>query len=159
MRSIWTLFSDGKTGSRILQILIIATGLLLLSCESTEDVSVEIDGAFTVSKREQIEAAGARWSRIASRQVRFEQGGEWLILPAPAPEPGFEGYKQGARRLLRIDPHLPDDRFYPVVLHELGHALGLKHTSRGVMDPTASETDFSFEDVVECERVGACSVP
>jgi hypothetical protein len=146
----------GQTGSSLLA-LIFAALTFLPSC-SDEVVTVEIDPAFTVAAQNEVRRAGNEWNKRARSTLSFVDDGEWLILPAETPSAGL-GYAQGRRKLIRISTRTPDDQVYAVALHELGHALGLKHTSKGVMDPTRQTMQFSDEDMQECSRVGACETP
>ncbi len=137
---------------------VVACTLFALSTVSCGrgDVEAEIDVVFTDVQRSEIIRAANTWNQVTGlRQVHIVEDGEWLIVPAPSPR-GL-GYAQGSRRLIRISPETPDDQVYAVALHEFGHALGLRHVSRGVMDPDRQTIEFSEEDMAECRRVGACA--
>jgi predicted Zn-dependent protease len=123
------------------------------SCASG-DVEAEIDVVFTQPQASEITRAAKRWNEFTTRTVHIVSDGEWLVVPATSPK-GL-GYAQGARRLIRISPVTPDDQIYAVALHEFGHALGLNHVPKGVMDPDRQTIEFSPEDIAECKRCGAC---
>jgi predicted Zn-dependent protease len=129
------------------------TALPLMSC-AQGDVDCEIDTVFKQQQRSEITRAANAWNELASRNVNIVDNGEWLVVSAASPH-GL-GYAQGHRRLIRISPSTPDDQVYAVALHEFGHALGLHHTTKGVMDPDRQTIDFSPEDLAECRRAGAC---
>lgn len=132
----------------------LAALLLGWSC-SDYSVTVTIDPSFTNEQRAELERAADAWNQVAVRHIRFVDAGEYLILPALVPG-GWLGYTQRGRALVRVSPATPESEVYAVALHELGHVLGLEHTTRGVMDPRRQTVDFSAEDMVECARVGAC---
>lgn len=142
---------DGQTRRKHLACALLA--LTTMSC-AQGDIDCEIDSVFTQEQRSEITRAADTWNGLASRGVRIVDDGEWLIVSAASPR-GL-GYAQGNRRLIRISPSTPDDQVYAVALHELGHALGLGHVSRGVMDPDRQTIEFSPEDMAECRRAGAC---
>jgi hypothetical protein len=125
-----------------------------MSCAG-DGVDCEIDSEFTDTEQSEIRRAADDWNAIAIREVRFVQEGDWLILPAST-SIGL-GLAQGKRRLIRINPSTPEDQVYAVALHELGHALGLRHVKQGVMDPHRQTIVFSNEDMAECRRAGACN--
>lgn len=138
---------------RVAAISMLLTACALTSCGSG-DVDCEIDAMFNTSQQSEIQRAGKDWNAFTTRAVTFSNDGDWLIIPATVPL-GL-GLEQKQRRLIRISPSTPDDQVYAVALHELGHALGLRHVSQGVMDPVRQTIKFSDEDMAECRRAGAC---
>jgi hypothetical protein len=137
--------------------LLAATALSLSSCGDGA-VECEIDAVFTEAQSAEIRRAASDWNKLSVRPVVFapEGEGDWLILPASVTLNRL-GYAQRKRRLIRINPLTPDDQVYAVALHEFGHALGLGHVKRGVMDPDRQTIEFSDEDMAECRRAGACA--
>lgn len=137
-------------------VLFAVTSLWLASC-GDDGVNCEIDAVFTDHQQAEIRRAADDWNKLTVRDVTFapEGEGDWLILPASVTLNRL-GYAQRKRRLIRINPVTPDEQIYAVALHELGHALGLGHVPKGVMDPDRQTIVFSDEDMAECRRVGAC---
>jgi hypothetical protein len=142
-----------------MRIFVAVVALIVLvfapSCEG-DYVDCEIDSTFSGDEALEIQRAVDDWTVFASsRSPRVVDRGEWLILTAPVPG-GWLGYAQGRRKLIRISPETPDNEVYAVALHELGHALGLGHVTKGVMDKSKQTIQFSDEDFAECQRAGAC---
>ncbi len=139
----------GRTTSVVAGVI----ALMTTSC-GRGDVEAEIDLVFTKEQASEITRAAHRWNEFTQRLVHITSDGEWLVVPATSPK-GL-GYAQGDRRLIRISPQTPNDQIYAVALHEFGHALGLNHVPKGVMDPDRQTIEFSPEDIAECRRCGAC---
>lgn len=153
---------------------VVAATTLCLSC-APSSIEIEIDRGFDRSHRARVEAMMAKWDAASTRPFEVVERAEWLILPADL-RPGWLGYTQRSRRLVRIDTDASDDLFDHAVLHELGHVLELRHPctnpdtpgetssarpcdpdhSLGVMDPRHGDVVFSPEDIAECRRVGSC---
>jgi len=145
----------------MLRRLIVGFVGLAAACDVRDDddagpLTLEIDPVFDASGREAIARATAEWNARSTRKLRIvEDGGEWLVLRAAIPD-GHLGYAQQAHRLVRIELRATPEQVYPIALHELGHALGLNHVERGVMDPTRLGVEFSDADLGECRRARAC---
>lgn len=137
-----------------LQAIGFLLGVVQVACDG-DSIDCTVDDVFTAGQQDEIQRAADAWNAFTVRPVRLTDDGDWLILPALVPG-GWLGYSQPRRRLIRVSPMTPDDQIYAVALHELGHALGLRHVSQGVMDPTRQTVDFSEQDMAECRRVGAC---
>lgn len=136
----------------------IATALMALASTGclSKGVEVEIDDSFTPEEKAAIVSAGQAWDAFAgSHVVTFVPKGEWLIARAEVPD-GHYGLAQGRRHMIRVDTAAPSAEVYAVALHELGHALGVQHTSQGVMDPLRQTTTFSQADREECIKAGVC---
>jgi hypothetical protein len=127
----------------------------LVAC--TPPLAFVVAPTFTPDKQAQIAQAAATWNRLTVAEKRITlEGGEWSILEVD-PGTGWNGSCTPSRRIIRIHPEPHNATTYAVALHEFGHALGLMHTPRGVMNPEVATTEFSDEDFAECKRVEACS--
>ncbi len=143
--------------SNLTAVAIFACASILCSC-ADDTLAFEVDSVFTDTQRSEMQRAADEWNAFTAKKVQFAPIGEgdWLILRATVPNDRL-GYAQRKRRLIRIHPATADDQIYAVALHEIGHALGLNHVSKGVMDGERQSIVFSDEDMAECRRVGACS--
>jgi hypothetical protein len=121
--------------------------------------------AFPDGDRAEIRQAAEWWNArtVASRRLTVDQGASllvvvegrsWQVLFESPPD--FNGWTDQATRTVRIRPVHEGVSTYAIALHEMGHVIGLGHTSTGVMDPTHVSVEFTDEVQVECRRVGAC---
>jgi hypothetical protein len=126
----------------------------LVSC--APPLAFTVAPTFTADERAQIAAAAEAWNQrtVPSKRITLD-GGEWSILEVD-PGTGWNGSATPSRRVIRIHPNPVNATTYEVALHELGHALGMMHTTRGVMFPHWATSEFSDEDMAECRRVEAC---
>lgn len=148
----------------------ICSGIMGCTNEPIEhnQLSFAIDDSFTPGERIIIMSAIDDWNNITlpSHHIRIDPNAEWhIIRHAPV---GNAGLWEPDTKTIWIMP-TPElnywcfdndgaDAFRVVVRHELGHALGLQHTSNGIMAPgeECSHPVFAHEDINECNNVGAC---
>ncbi len=128
-----------------------AVALLLAACTP---LRFSVDSAFTPDENAQILKAAHDWNVHSKRKISFD-GDSWRILKQD-PGTGYNGWSSSSQHLIRIRPEHPGASVYEVALHEFGHALGLKHTTTGLMQAAVVNTEFTPEVLAECRRVGAC---
>lgn len=149
--------------------------LLLGGCAQGADIpasetSEPRSAAFTLDASEWSDAqlsalyrAADRWNSLADRpavELTVVEGSRRShhIAPARLPEHRSGMHTPGVETI-RIDVDQADDEFETVVIHELGHALGLGHVDApGIMNAVVdgSVVDFTHADQGECTRVGTC---
>lgn len=97
-----------------------------------------------------VEAAAARWSTVTREPVRIAPDGCAVHVLDELP-PHVQGRFEPGGMTVRAPLALG------IVMHEMGHGLGLEHTDAGgVMAPIPWGT-MTDADVEECRRVGACA--
>jgi len=136
----------------------VAAALFLYAC--SPPLAFGIDPRFPPAEQAEIRRAAADWNARTLPSVQITtQGGLWYVRRTP-PASGYNGWFSRRDRLIEIHPDPEPDHLgasvYATALHEFGHALGLKHTTVGVMDPARITIVFSAEDMAECRRAGSC---
>lgn len=139
--------------------LALATLLACIAPSGSSPVVLAIDPRAAPWQRAGVREMAARWNDLAIDRITVAEPGPWrLVLDAP-PEP-YWGWTDYSAQIILVRPDLDDYAFRRVVLHELGHALGLclwKHTTDGgVMTAGSGALEFSAGDRAECRRVNAC---
>lgn len=114
-----------------------------------------LDTSFRIQEVQAICQAQAKWGEIVKPGFTELAFRPFTILKED-PGEGYRGYTVAPTHTIRIQPSIPDQEFYPTILHEYGHALGLDHVPDGVMNPSGVDVEFSEEDLQECRRVGSC---
>lgn len=147
------------------------TTCVLGGCATGDDLPPEqVEQAFFVDPAEwtdqeltQIYSAAARWNTLAGHElVRIEllDGEQSVrhIRKSSLPEHNV-GMHNPRLDNIRIDVAQAGGTFETVLVHELGHALGMAHIDeRGIMFPVVdgSVRDFTQGDREECLRVRVC---
>lgn len=126
-----------------------------------------LDHTLTPAEVAEIKWAADKWNNLPtlpSHHISIDPRGEWRIDEVDQVPGGWNGMFQPAERLIIFDDNVRGTTLALVALHELGHALGLGHTTNGVMQDGPSmiaqhkspPSEFSAEDIAECRRAGAC---
>jgi hypothetical protein len=143
-----------------LRAALVAAVVTLTGCATDGGHSLNIDARFAPAQRDAVLEAADEWNVYVYPSHRFDIDGEdWRVLAeAPTGEvcAGAAGCAKRDERLIQIDPRFEPERVRAIALHELGHALGLKHVAGGVMDPNVLHDHLNEIDIAECRRVGAC---
>jgi hypothetical protein len=143
-------------------ICAVALALFAISC-AHEPPAFCVDASFTTEQRADIADGAAQWNAVATERITLD-GEDWRIVLGDTPV-GETGFTDREHRTVVVRRDLSAKIFRRVVVHELGHVLGLEHLGeheKGVMtwnvgdDNRATDT-LTRADVAECRRVGACS--
>lgn len=165
-------------------VSVFAFGLFMLGCkEDCRDDSgiarVHVDQDLPAEKRIAVYSAARRFNALANRTVitvddrksdtcTVSQSTDDLLgaeddgdNPVGVAQGSTDHYS-GNILLSRLrscvgEPYADDVRcFESVVMHEMGHLLGMNHTTAGVMINGGAAYDYSPEDLAECRRAGIC---
>lgn len=129
--------------------------VLSLSC-GRSTLIVGMDHRLTEEHEHAVERRVGAWIAFTGWECfRFARRADADVFIVEEP-PNAKKWGDHEDGLVRTEPGLSIPNFERVVGHELGHALGLKHTATGVMVPGDPSMDFTEDVRRECWRVGAC---
>lgn len=156
--------------SRLLPCTVVATcnvGCVNESGRAYAPYQVAISPVFDEVHRAAIVRACARWNDIAGREAVQVNGIEdrerMVIRSAEFPVDGVDaqGFHDEHGVLLVADVYVCGTDtsircFEAIVMHELGHLMGVEHVQHGVMQESNVPVDVTDEDRAACARAPFC---
>lgn len=159
---------------RLPQRLPILALAFVASCSPLLDF--RLDPSFDDEAAEGIVQAAREWNAVTNDSHKITFDGDSWYIEKKVPDGPWAGvtYRGDKRIVLDPSPNMP---WRTLALHELGHALGLRHlcsspramgevvpnaplcipgVSLGVMDPITNSGAFTDADIHECREAGAC---
>lgn len=146
----------------------IAFGALIAVGACAPAYKFRVDSRFDTTERAGLARAADEWNKRSIHRITFDEKGAWQVLkeegPISArdddndprtPDVDWNGECSRKRKTVWIHPLSSEDE-YTVGVHEFGHALGLGHTTTGIMMAYKVSVEFTPEVMAECRRVKAC---
>ncbi len=149
----------------ILPIIAACSATGKLDCEGNFIYSPD---SFTPEQQEWIEESSVRWNKWAGRQVTSVRPGYsrgCFITAGKTRNDQAIGEEHSNSQNIVIDVDdltrfraLTRERFEGIVMHEMGHALGLNHVGKDgeALMATAGGLDFTEQDRLECIKREVC---
>lgn len=143
---------------RVLRWTWLAALLLITGCRNEgpdKELVFYIDPLmFTPDEVAILRVSADRWEAFTHGHVKIDftdEPGQVRIIRGSIDGPFAAQTLKGP--CIRFDLDQPVAGF---AMHEMGHAIGLEHTTRGIMKQVDPDQNFSEEDRAECRRVGLC---
>lgn len=155
-----------------LSVLVVSCYIPREDCKNSHDVAVmHASAQFTEVEQAHIQFAAARWQVFAGHEVVAVEAGSQsstcTISRGPLTPPRIGEFRHETGDIV-IDPNYSCDGnhttnympcFEALVMHEMGHLLGLGHLpegQEGIMRAAAGALDFTASDRAECVAAGVC---
>ena len=150
----------------------------LVGCTATQprqpwpcEHPILVSTRFTPVEQEMVELSVARWNEVLRQPLCTVAGDgtERTIMPVPKTDPRWQaalafvgpdlvGFHEQETNNVYVPEGTRQSAFQGIVMHEIGHVLGLRHTPPPsiMAEYQGSTDDFTPNDLAECRRVGAC---
>lgn len=145
------------------RFLLFLIALVALTGCAPDHIVWAIDGSLSDEQRTAFYEACEDWNQVSNRMqyVSEDDDGTNRVFIRAAehmPIAGADGVYQRGSASMVLRRGMSREDFKKVVLHEMGHALGLDHIEAdpALMNPHATSETITPADIAECQRVGAC---